>query len=351
VSLVLPNAEQQFCDGNGIPLAGGFVYMYTVGTTTPVVTYSDYLLSVQNSNPIVLDGNGRCRIWGVGAFQQMVTDQYGNLIWNQVTSDGSINPASQFAPISGSLYYAPASGSPNYAPVSGSLFYASINGSATETFLVANATAGDMAVSLSQAQAQSYNFSIDTGTLNSIVATLIPAVSGFADGEILTVRIAVTNTATSVLNVNGVGAATITYSSGSALVGGEMVAGRTSVFVWSAASSQWVLLNPIVTGTTQLGIGQTYVNEAGSRAIGFSYTNSGTAPIFVVVVVTNSTGPTAFGIAVLVSGAGIYNDVGYASGAGYRMSASFIVPVGASYQVNSTASVGTMSVVSWFELR
>ena len=36
-----PNAKQQFFDANGNPLAGGKVYTYAAGTTTPIVTYTD----------------------------------------------------------------------------------------------------------------------------------------------------------------------------------------------------------------------------------------------------------------------------------------------------------------------
>lgn len=83
---LLPNAEQQFLDGNGVPLAGGFVYTYLPGTTTPVTTWTDYLSTTVNTNPIVLDSGGRATIWAAGPVRQVVTDLNGNLIWDQVTS-------------------------------------------------------------------------------------------------------------------------------------------------------------------------------------------------------------------------------------------------------------------------
>ena len=42
------------------PLAGGFIYTYAAGTTTPLATYTDSTGSVANSNPIVLDAAGFC---------------------------------------------------------------------------------------------------------------------------------------------------------------------------------------------------------------------------------------------------------------------------------------------------
>lgn len=279
MTLLLPNAQQQFCDGNGIPLAGGFVYTYAVGTTTPVTTYSDYLQTVPNTNPIVLDGNGRCQLWATGAIQQLVTDQYGNQIWNQVTSDGSINPASQFAPISGSVYYAPATGSPNYAPISGSTYYAASNGNASNTFLAANATAANMVATLGQVQAQGYNFSIDSGTTNALVGTLSPAIGGYTDGEEVLIRVLNTNTGAATLNVNGVGAASIALPTGVGLVGGELVAGKTALFVWQAVSSTWLLVNSALASVSAIttsitGSSPKLVLNGGFAIIGGSFTAS-----------------------------------------------------------------------------
>lgn len=48
--------EQQF-DSNGDPLAGGFIYTYLAGTTTPVTTYKTST-GTAHSNPIVLDSAG-----------------------------------------------------------------------------------------------------------------------------------------------------------------------------------------------------------------------------------------------------------------------------------------------------
>lgn len=43
----------------GVPLAGGLIYTYAAGTTTPLATYSDENVSVPISNPIVLNASGR----------------------------------------------------------------------------------------------------------------------------------------------------------------------------------------------------------------------------------------------------------------------------------------------------
>jgi hypothetical protein len=52
-------AGWQFFDNNGIPLAGGLLYTYQAGTSTPLATYTTNSGSIANSNPIVLDSSGR----------------------------------------------------------------------------------------------------------------------------------------------------------------------------------------------------------------------------------------------------------------------------------------------------
>lgn len=86
MTALLPNAQQQFTDANGAPLAAGEVYFYEPGTTTPKNTWQDSGLTVLNANPVVLNAAGRATIWGSGSYRQVVYDQFGNLIWDGTTS-------------------------------------------------------------------------------------------------------------------------------------------------------------------------------------------------------------------------------------------------------------------------
>lgn len=52
-------AGWQFFDNNGIPLAGGKLYTYAAGTTTPQASYTTSAGNVAHTNPIVLDSAGR----------------------------------------------------------------------------------------------------------------------------------------------------------------------------------------------------------------------------------------------------------------------------------------------------
>lgn len=58
-----PNPKLQLLDNNGQPLAGGCVFTYATGTSTPLATYSESTGTNVNANPTIADGGGRLSIW------------------------------------------------------------------------------------------------------------------------------------------------------------------------------------------------------------------------------------------------------------------------------------------------
>jgi hypothetical protein len=77
-----PQFDQQFFSNNGIPLAGGFIYTYAAGTTTPLAAYTDSTGNTPQTNPIVLDGNGRAPIWlGSAAYKLVLQDANNVTLW------------------------------------------------------------------------------------------------------------------------------------------------------------------------------------------------------------------------------------------------------------------------------
>jgi len=50
-------------DANGDPLAGGLLYSYAAGTSTPLDTYTTRAGDIANTNPVVLDANGEADVW------------------------------------------------------------------------------------------------------------------------------------------------------------------------------------------------------------------------------------------------------------------------------------------------
>jgi hypothetical protein len=77
---LLPPPRATFFDANGAPLAGGLVHTYVPGGITPSLTWQDATQTSANSNPIVLDADGSCLLYGVGSYQITVTDSVGNSI-------------------------------------------------------------------------------------------------------------------------------------------------------------------------------------------------------------------------------------------------------------------------------
>jgi len=63
MATLTPFPKIQFFDDNGDPLAGGKVYTYEQGTTTPLATYQDEAETTPNTNPVILDSSGRALIW------------------------------------------------------------------------------------------------------------------------------------------------------------------------------------------------------------------------------------------------------------------------------------------------
>lgn len=85
----------QWIDQNGDPLAGGKLYFYTTGTSTPKDTYTTEALSVANANPVVADSTGTWSdIWlGSGDYKVVLKDQNDVQIW----SADPVNESGTFA--------------------------------------------------------------------------------------------------------------------------------------------------------------------------------------------------------------------------------------------------------------
>ena len=77
-----PTPKLQFFDANGAPLAGGLLYTYEAGSTTPLVTYTDSTGVSANTNPIVLDSRGEANVWlGAAIYKFALYTSAGVLIW------------------------------------------------------------------------------------------------------------------------------------------------------------------------------------------------------------------------------------------------------------------------------
>jgi hypothetical protein len=60
---ISPSPRLQFFTNTGVPMAGGLLYTYAAGTTTPLATYTDSSGTIANTNPVILDSRGEASIW------------------------------------------------------------------------------------------------------------------------------------------------------------------------------------------------------------------------------------------------------------------------------------------------
>jgi hypothetical protein len=76
--------QLQSFTNQGVILAGGKIYTYTAGTTTPVATYADSGGAVTNANPIILDSSGRLTtsVWTLSgvSIKVLIRDSNNNLL-------------------------------------------------------------------------------------------------------------------------------------------------------------------------------------------------------------------------------------------------------------------------------
>jgi hypothetical protein len=122
---------QQFFDDNGVPLAGGLIYTYQAGSSTPLVTYTDNGGNIANANPIVLDASGRTpqQIWLLTGYSYKFVLQNSDAVLIQTLDN--IYPILQNAPVS-----APA------IPAGGIIIWSGSTGSVPSGWLLCDGTNG-----------------------------------------------------------------------------------------------------------------------------------------------------------------------------------------------------------------
>lgn len=102
---LMPQAKQQYFDSDGNPLAGGKVYTYAAGTTTPLATYTTAAAGTPNANPVILDSRGEASIFfGSSNYKIVVTTAADAAVWTQdnLTGDAAASALALLAASSGS---------------------------------------------------------------------------------------------------------------------------------------------------------------------------------------------------------------------------------------------------------
>jgi hypothetical protein len=136
-------------------------------------------------------------------------------------------------------------------------------------------------------------YGVDTGAANAYVVMLSPAITAYADG--LSVKFVPANNSTSTtptLNLNGIGAATISKYGGGALVNGDIIAGTIATLIYKGAG--WQLQNAQTPNGASLSAPNVFtagtnIFQSGASATVAAKFQGGGAPA-TIALVTHTTG-------------------------------------------------------------
>lgn len=87
-----PQGPFRAFDADGLPLAGGKLYTYAAGTTTPKATYTTEAAGTPNTNPVILDADGYANVWlGDGSYKLVLKTSADVTLWtiDDVVGDAS----------------------------------------------------------------------------------------------------------------------------------------------------------------------------------------------------------------------------------------------------------------------
>lgn len=99
-----PNLKMQFLSPQGVPIAGGRLYTYAAGTSTPLATYTDNTGQIQNANPVILDSKGEAAVWlGTSVYALTLKNSAGAIVWSAENVSG-VTALSSLATSGGSAF-------------------------------------------------------------------------------------------------------------------------------------------------------------------------------------------------------------------------------------------------------
>ena len=271
-------------DNSGSTLSAGKVYTYYAGTSTPVSLFTSHDKSTSATNPLILDGYGRAKVWADGRYKFVVKTSadvtlytldnliYGfddsQLIWGGL-STGSANVVTITAIQSLTQYAVGQKVSYIAANTNTGPTTANINNIGAVSIVKAAGgvplEAGDIVagqgVNLTfeatdggrfrlddyptVADIQQSRFTVAEGIsgINTILGTLTPAPVAYEAGMVIRFKANSANTGACTLNLNTLGAKAVQWQ-GSALVGGEILANTWVEVVYDG--TQFQLVNPSV---------------------------------------------------------------------------------------------------------
>ena len=109
---------------------------------------------------------------------------------------------------------------------------------------VGNGAARDHYAAINQIQDGDLYVATSVSGTDTIVGTMAPAISAYTNGMRVLFEPAANNTGAATLNLNSVGAQSITKNGATALAAGDLLTGVWADCVYDLSNTNWVLLNP-----------------------------------------------------------------------------------------------------------
>lgn len=282
-TVLTPYLKQAFLNNNGQPLAGGQLFSYQAGTTTPLATYTDSTGVTQNANPVILNSRGECNCWippNTG-YKFVLEDSFGNVIW---TVDQVFN--SQLITLFGG---------------------------------------------------------VDTGIANAYILNFASPFSSYQNGEVIFFIPANSNTGASTINVNGLGVVSIINQNGTALAANELLTNQVATIMYY--NGNFLLLQGAQQGLVSWGGNDTGTTNAYVVALTNQYFAYQAGNILFFIPSNTNTGPSTINVKGL-GPQNIFGPTGGALQAGWLTGGNIaeIIYTGTGFRlVNATPAFGTFT--------
>lgn len=370
MATTMAGIRTKFTDDLGLPLIGGQVFTYDAGTSTPKDSYSDQLLTIPNTNPIILDDAGSCDLYLKGAYRLRVLDVNGVLMDerdNVSQADGQFDSVLANTVAIGELQTSVANIEARnvlktdennkvmgYGLVASATVYASLRSDLWRVAIPTGTEMGELIFTTYDTEQVVNGATIAVGAYinpdiiakESITGDKIARGTTLSRPVIVDANHSASYTQTTIDNPN-----TVIMPNGEMKICNDPLSAASRKVGTATKNLAEYDASGSLVNTKSVGDKQTWQNMSTSRAIGVSYTNATGRPIVVSVALKNtSSGNMSLGIKAIVNGVTVADQSIYATGIDFKCSASFIVPAGGVYQISKYGS-HTASVSHWSELR
>lgn len=352
----------KFTDDLGLPLIGGQVFTYDAGTSTPKDSYSDQLLTIPNTNPIILDDAGSCDLYLKGVYRLRVLDVNGVLMDerdNVSQADGQFDSVLANTVAIGELQTSVANiedknviktdvsnRATGYGKPTSATTYASLVSTAWRVAIPTGVDMGELIFTTYDTEqvingatiAVGAYFNPDLIAKESITGDKIARGTTLSRPVIIDANHSASYAQTTTNNPN-----TVIMPNGEMKICNDPLSAASRKVGLVAGNLVERNAKGGVTGGQEIGVGQKWQKLTSSRLANTNYTNNTDRPIYVQVYFSSGTALSTTSLNFTIDGVTIVVAFNTNSSGGVGAAGGMIIPVGSVYSVNARSD--------WWELR